>query len=572
MIRMSALIGLLVLTAGLARTQPAGTLPTFGIADVHVNTWPMTLGTAGTRGAILRAGGRYEFTNATMLDLIRTAYGVDADKVLGGPTWLESDRFDILAQAPPRTTPDQAKLMLQALLAERFKLATHKDSRQLPTYGLSVARGGHKLKPASDSEPPGCKGDFKTEATQATTAAGAQVQLMMVTGFTYVCHSMTMAAFADQMHTMLVAQAYIGNNPVIDQTGLAGEWDFNFKYTQKAAPAALANDQPRETITLFDAMEKQLGLKLDPLTAPIPVIVVDSVNRKPTENSPEVSAALPPPPSSEFEVAEIRLSVPGETAAGSRGFQPNGQIDLHAYPLKSLIGLGWNINNLNSLVGAPKWLDSVRVDLIAKMPVTGPPVQGQGVDIDAIRPALRALLTDRFKVAIHTEMRPGEGWVLKADKPKLKAANPANRTLCKEGPGADGKDPRTANPAVGRLLTCQNMTMAEFAEQLPLRASGYFRVGDQVVDSTGLAGAYDFTLSFSGAGLVPGANRDAIVIVGGRGGDAPPTPGASAASDPNGAISLTDALLKQLGLKLETEKRQVSTIVLDHVEEKPSDN
>jgi uncharacterized protein (TIGR03435 family) len=217
------------------------------------------------------------------------------------------------------------------------------------------------------------------------------------------------------------------------------------------------------------------------------------------------------------------------------------------------------------LVGLPKWADTVKVDLIAKMPSTGA-APTQGIDIDVFRPALLGLLVDRFKLATHTEERLVDAYTLTAAKPKLKqTADPLLRTNCKEGPGADGKDPRTANPVNGRLLTCQNMTMAQFAEQLPLRASGYIR--SDVLDATGLDGAYDFTLNFA-------ANGPAVQNGGGggRGGDAGPAAGTPAAADPNGAISPFDALTKQLGLKLEMHKRPMPVIVIDHIEEKPADN
>jgi hypothetical protein len=149
---------------------------------------------------------------------------------------------------------------------------------------------------------------------------------------------------------MTVAQSYIGNNPVADQTGLQGAWDFNFKYTQKpptgnptvtTANGTVSVTMAGESISLFDAMDKQLGLKLDPVTLPIPVLVVDSVNRKPSDNPPEVIAKPPPPPSGEFEVAEIRLTAPGVPAnERGRGFQANGQIDLRNYPLRTLCPCG----------------------------------------------------------------------------------------------------------------------------------------------------------------------------------------------------------------------------------------
>src|ERR1700689_4383398 len=98
--------------------QAAETTPTFELADVHVS--PHTL-TPNMRGGVLRAG-RYDILTATMVDLIRTAYGIDADKVLGGPSWLDTDHFDVRAKAPSGATAETAKLMLQALLADRFQL------------------------------------------------------------------------------------------------------------------------------------------------------------------------------------------------------------------------------------------------------------------------------------------------------------------------------------------------------------------------------------------------------------------------------------------------------------------
>ena len=106
-------------------------------------------------GGVLR-GGRYELRNATMVDLIRIAYGVEAEKVLGGPNWLEFDRFDVSAKAPTATPPETLQLMLQALLADRFKLAVHKDSKPLSVFVLSMGKGKHKLKEA-DGVGTGCQ-------------------------------------------------------------------------------------------------------------------------------------------------------------------------------------------------------------------------------------------------------------------------------------------------------------------------------------------------------------------------------------------------------------------------------
>jgi uncharacterized protein (TIGR03435 family) len=162
----------------------------------------------------------------------------------------------------------------------------------------------------------------------------------------------------------------------------------------------------------------------------------------------------------------------------------------------------------------------------------------------------------------HTEERLMNAYNLVAVKPKLKKADPVSRTWYKEGPGPDGNDPRNKNPLLSRLITVQNMTMAQFAEKLPIIASGY--IHSPVIDATGLEGAWDFTLSFSPAGMDQFVNRS------GRGGDAPGV--VPQASEPSGVVPLPEALEKQLGLKLETVKRMVPVLVIDHIEAKPTEN
>ncbi len=122
MVRPSASLGIAILLSGAAFGQSAATKPSFDVADVHVSprgNWAKTPANA-MHGGFLNAG-RYELRRATMLDLIRIAYGLDADKVYGGPSWLDYDRFEVVAKAPPATRPETVKLMLQSLLADRFE-------------------------------------------------------------------------------------------------------------------------------------------------------------------------------------------------------------------------------------------------------------------------------------------------------------------------------------------------------------------------------------------------------------------------------------------------------------------
>jgi uncharacterized protein (TIGR03435 family) len=524
--------------------QSPATPVAFDVADIHASAptqFPFF------QDGVLR-GDRYILRDATLVDLIATAYGVGNDRVVGGPSWLETDHFDVIAKAPPTTTTENIKLMLQSMLADRFKLVLHNDTKPLPVFALTVGKGKPKLKEAAEGEgSTGCQG----QPQQNTNPDGPPPYNMVS------CHNETMERFANDIHQM--AGAYL-TNPVVDSTGLKGAWDFDIKWTGRGQLAAAGSDG----ISIFDAVDKQLGLKLEAQKIPLPVIVVDSANEKPTDNPAGVAKALPPAPPAEFEVAIIKPSGPGETPNGAIN---GGQINLQFTTLKQLITIAWDLNPLNNdmIVNAPKWLDSDHFDITAKITTDAPP-PGAGspnalpADLEDLRHMLRALLEERFQLKTHMENRPVNAYTLIAVNPKLAKADPTNRTGCKNGPGPDGKDPRITNPILSRLVTCQNITMAQFAEQLRVIAGGYFFQFPPTEDATGLDGKYDFTLSFSPAG-------------GGRGGDATPSGGgAGLPADPSGALSIFDAIKQQLGLKLEMRKRPIPVLVIDHVEEKPTDN
>ena len=114
--------------ATLAFGQSPEARPAFEAADVHVS---MITRNPFMRGPFLRSG-RYELKNATMVDLISTAYNTNANEIRGGPNWLEWDRFDVIGKVPAGTTQDAAKLMLQVLLVERFGVVVHKDNKPMP--------------------------------------------------------------------------------------------------------------------------------------------------------------------------------------------------------------------------------------------------------------------------------------------------------------------------------------------------------------------------------------------------------------------------------------------------------
>jgi|HubBroStandDraft_6_1064221.scaffolds.fasta_scaffold113562_2 uncharacterized protein (TIGR03435 family) len=532
------------LSACAAFGQSAGSSLHFEAADVH----PSSLTAVQVARGPFMNGVRYDLRNATMVDLIVKAYDVTADKVLEGPTWLEYDRFDVSARMPPKTSSADAKLMLQALLVDRFNLAFRKEERPLPAYVLTAPKGKQKLKEADGSGDTGCRLSLD-QPRPVDPAAGVPP----APAISFACRNMTMAAFAGQMSTMPLAQQFIGTNPVQDKTGLEGTWEFNFKYTLPGAAG--------DAITLPDALDKQVGLKLEQETLSLPVIVVEQASRA-SPNEPDVAKKIPAFPA-EFEVATVKPFAPSGTGPNIMGIrmQPGGRVEISGLPLKLLVQQAWSVQ-ADSIVNAPKWMDTDRYNIVAKVPGDGPvAAPNTPVDTDSVFMMVRALLADRFKLATHFEDRPMTAYTLTASKPKLKKADPATRTKWSDstnnGPifvgGGNG------SPVPSRTIKFQNMSMAQLAEKLQFLGGAY--IHSPVIDATGLDGGYDFTLTFS---LIAPAQLATLMV------RAPNAAGGAA--DPIGGVSLFEAVEKQLGMKLVEQKRPVSVLVIDHIEEKPADN
>src|SRR5579863_8349531 len=335
-------IGLAALFSGAAFgqagiTASGASAPAFVAADVHVS--------AKSRVPSMAAGGlrgtRYLVRQATMVDLINLAYDVDYDKILGGPSWLETDRFDVSARAPSGSTPEQAKLMLQTLLAERFSLKIHKDSKELPGFVLSAGSGKPNMKPAADaSASPNCQG-------QPQSPSPDTVPQQVVD-----CHSMSMDDLA-----RLLANIANGSGSGLNKTGIEGKWDFTIKWT----PPALLARAGADGISIFDAVDKQLGLKLEAGRVAQPVLFVDSVNKAPTANAPDISKFLPPPPAAEFDLAVIKPTNPD--FKGTRlQILPSGQINIQGATLSFIVQQIFDIFP-EMIQGAPKFMDDERWDI-----------------------------------------------------------------------------------------------------------------------------------------------------------------------------------------------------------------
>ncbi len=242
-----------------ATGQSSSTPLSFEVAEVKVNKSGDLQISADLKN------GRVAVHNAPMKLLITAAYHIPPNALEGGPGWLEIDRFDVVAKAAPTTSEADLRLMLRTLLADRFKLAIHQDQKSMPAYVLTVGKGGPKMQQSETAKP----GDQRCTPGQGTPGN----QHVM-------CQHMTMDDLADTLPGL--APGYVRDTPVVDQTGLKGSYEFKLDWT----PAGRLNASPDGTagISLFDALEAQLGLKLENRKIPLPTVVIDHIDRVPSEN------------------------------------------------------------------------------------------------------------------------------------------------------------------------------------------------------------------------------------------------------------------------------------------------
>jgi bla regulator protein blaR1 len=230
-------------------------------------------------GLSFKPGGAFEAVNVTLGSIIRFAYGLREFQTVGGPGWLDTDRFDIQARGPQDGVESEAPRRLQSLLAERFALKVHRETRDHPVYALVLARANGSLGPRlRQSQVPSTSGLGNGQCTPPGPPGPFNMRLCGV----------TMAQFVDRYLPM-----YTGRN-VIDRTGLVGGYDLVIHFEIKPIPGAgpgggfptplqAAEPAATDAVAIFTALEEQLGLKLEPRTGPTEVLVIDHVER-PTPN------------------------------------------------------------------------------------------------------------------------------------------------------------------------------------------------------------------------------------------------------------------------------------------------
>jgi len=258
-----------VVTGAVVSAQPPP--PAFEVASVKPNK-------SGERtGPHFRYEGlQLVVVNNNLLTIMRTAWRLPSSQVLGGPAWVrsEGERFDILAKAADGTTRPQMDLMVRALLAERFKLRTHVETRELPMYALVTARSDGRLGPKLSPM------DFDCESWTAARSRGESVAAPPSNGGRPICvlqsSTGSIRGAGVKIGDIARALSFLGlaERPVVDHSGLPGNYEVELRWT----PDGVRQADP-DVPSLFTALREQLGLKLEPTIGPVEVLVIDSVER-----------------------------------------------------------------------------------------------------------------------------------------------------------------------------------------------------------------------------------------------------------------------------------------------------
>ncbi len=309
MIRSLFVSGLVVLTSCAAYGQSASA-PSFEVASIKP--------AAPMQNGMIRVGmggdpGRVNYTNVTLKNILTRAYGVKAHQI-SGPDWLDSERFDVTAKVPDGVPKEEIPAMLQNLLAERFKMTVHKESKDSNVYALIVGKNGPKLTPAKEDDDaaggPGRGGPTMVGPdgkAMPRPPAGAMMVRMDGNAGHLEAKKITVAQFCDMLSNFL-------DRPVIDMTEIKGQYDMALDMATEdlamrggmrvamagaragagggmavghEGPGGPSAERPAGESTpgasIFTAVQG-MGLKLDPRKAPMDFIVIDKADKVPTEN------------------------------------------------------------------------------------------------------------------------------------------------------------------------------------------------------------------------------------------------------------------------------------------------
>ncbi len=235
----------------------AGQTPAFEVASIT----PCKPGTPEPLGEHMGMvqftypGGRFRASATTAKFLFEWAYGIQPSQHVGGPAWMDTDRYDIVAKAEGEASDEQMKLMARTLLADRFQLKLHHESRSISVYVISAGKSAPKLSPAKDGEAHSIRMAPRMSADQKISA------------YHIIATRFSLAQLSDAFARQL-------GRPIVNQTGLDGEYDFEFELTPDES-----RPNPTDPAFLLSALRDQVGLTVKAEKIPMDILVIDSAEK-----------------------------------------------------------------------------------------------------------------------------------------------------------------------------------------------------------------------------------------------------------------------------------------------------
>ena len=282
--RIAALAAILIATTAAVPAQEPGRLAGFEAASIKPHT-------SDDRGLRVEArAARFVANNAAVTHIMEYAFGVRSDQILGGPEWVRSERFDIEAVVPQGTPPEDVPRMARQLLRDRFQLAVGEDTREQPILALQKARDDGRLGPALVPNPTDCAVVLATRRAGGPNRPTAFGERPVCGLFQFTMFQegkgvvITLKGGAATLAELNERLAGLLRRSIVDRTGLTGRFDFDLQFVpDPAAGAAAAAGAAELGVSMFTAVQEQLGLRLQPDRGPVAVLIIDQVAR-PSEN------------------------------------------------------------------------------------------------------------------------------------------------------------------------------------------------------------------------------------------------------------------------------------------------
>jgi bla regulator protein BlaR1 len=500
-------------------------------------------------------GGVFSASNVPLISYIYFAYdlsGAQFQLLLPHlPNWVIRDRFDIHARTSGNPTKNQMRLMVQTLLANRFKLQAHYETQQLPVLALVLDRPG-KTGPQLLAHP--------SDASCPDTSSGSKPASTLPNGLPADCGGIVglpsnasgrlrVGARNVPMGLLAATLPQVGNldRAVLDKTGLNGTLDFTFEWTPQHTALAPTRENLPERLsepgsTFVEDLKEQLGLKLEPQNGPVEVFILDHAEKPAEVRTQNTTPALPALTS--VSITPNRL---GSDRLPLIMFGPDGFSFKNA-SLQEVIRLAYGVED-DRIIGAPAWLASDKYDVEAKensSDADDPRKLSVDRRVSEQGRMLQEVLADRLKLVLHRETRDLGVLSLALAKggPKLQESKPGD-TYPNGFKGPDG----VARPG-GMHFAGNNTLIAQGVPIATLQVHLSSQLRRTILDETGLSGTYDFTLQLP----------DSIPL--GIDNPAPPQ-----SYEP----ALSTTIEQQLGLKLEPRKASMEVLVIEHVE-RPAEN